>query len=149
MTTTLSTPRVDHLGEVVRALQEWQRSGSPVQLHPGDVGWYWRLGAPATAAALRVWSTDGNAVAVGLLDGPALLRLAFAPDAEHDAVLARQLVADVGSPERGVLPRGEAAVELPVGALAHDLLGEAGWALDEPWTVLRRDLTEPVDDPGT
>lgn len=34
-----------------------------------------------------------------------------------------------------------------MGALVHDLLFEAGWQADEPWTPLRRDLTEPVDDP--
>jgi hypothetical protein len=35
-----------------------------------------------------------------------------------------------------------------MGALVHDLLFEDGWNADEPWTPLRRDLTEPVKDPG-
>ncbi|MGL5816275.1 MAG: GNAT family N-acetyltransferase [Phycicoccus sp.] len=148
MTTTLETPEVGRLGEVVRVLREWQRDGSPVRLHPGDLGWHWRLGAEATAAAVRTWSADGRIVVVGLLDGAGLLRVALAPDAEDDAVLARRLVADVESPERGVLPTGEVAVELPVGALAHDLLGEAGWVLDEPWAILHRGLAEAVDDPA-
>jgi hypothetical protein len=43
-----------------------------MQLHPGDVGWFWRFGAEATAAAARTWSRDGRILAVGLLDGPTL-----------------------------------------------------------------------------
>ena len=39
-------------------------------------------------------------------------------------------------------------VEAPAGALVQDLLLEDGWNTDEPWTPLRRDLTEPVQDPG-
>ena len=35
-----------------------------------------------------------------------------------------------------------------MGALVQDLLVEDGWNADEPWTPLRRDLTEPVEDPG-
>ena len=30
----------------------------------------------------------------------------------------------------------------------RELLAEEGWYLDEPWTPLQRDLTEPVDDRG-
>jgi hypothetical protein len=36
-----------------------------------------------------------HVVALGLLDGPDLLRLPFAPDAQRDEALAEQLVADV------------------------------------------------------
>ncbi|WP_433425409.1 GNAT family N-acetyltransferase [Microtetraspora malaysiensis] len=39
-------------------------------------------------------------------------------------------------------------VEAPMCALVQDLLSENGWNADEPWTPLRRDLTEPVKDPG-
>jgi len=35
-----------------------------------------------------------------------------------------------------------------VGALVQDLLFADGWNADEPWTPLRRDVTEPVEDPG-
>ncbi|WP_353951712.1 GNAT family N-acetyltransferase [Knoellia sp. S7-12] len=140
-------PGVDELGDAVGALREWQREGAALQLHPGDLGWFWRFGAEATAAAVRTWSRDGDLLAVGLLDGSDLLRLGIAPEAQQDQELARQLVADATDPARGVLPEGEASVESPNGALIHDLLGAAGWALDDPWAILRRDLSGPVEDP--
>jgi GNAT superfamily N-acetyltransferase len=148
MAIVLGTPEVDGLGEAVGVLREWQYEGAPMQLHPGDLGWFWRSGAEATAAAVRTWRRDGRILAVGLLDGPGLLRLTIAPDARQDEELARQLAEDVNGPERGVLPAGKVNVEAPVGALVQDLLSEDGWGTDEPWTPLRRDLTEPVKDPG-
>jgi ribosomal protein S18 acetylase RimI-like enzyme len=144
----LGKPGVDGLRHAVAVLREWQYDGAPVQLHPGDLGWFWRFGASATAAAVRTWSRDGEVLAVGLLDGPKLLRLAIAPDAQRDEELAQQLVDDVAQPERGVLIEGKVYVEAPTGALVQDLLSEAGWDADEPWTPLRRDLTEPVRGPG-
>jgi ribosomal protein S18 acetylase RimI-like enzyme len=144
----LGKPGVDELSEAVGALREWQRDGSPVQLHPGDLGWFWRFGAQATAAAVRTWGRDGQILAVGMLDDAALLRLAIAPEAQQDEELARRLVDDLTAQERGVLPDGEAYLEAPRGALVRDLLVEAGWGTDEPWTPLRRDLTAPVHDAG-
>lgn len=140
-------PDVSGLGAVVDALRRWQREGAPIQLHPGDLGWYWRFGAEATAAAVRTWSRDGQILAVGLLDGPDLLRLTTAPELLQDEVLARRLVADLAEPGR-VLGPGRVGVETPTGALVADLLAELGWEADEPWTPLRRDLAEPVSDPG-
>jgi ribosomal protein S18 acetylase RimI-like enzyme len=119
-----------------------------VQLHPGDVGWFWRFGAERTAEALRTWSRAGRVVAVGLLDGAELLRLAFAPEALRDEELARRVVEDVSEPARGVLPQGKAYVEAPTGALVQELLFQDGWESGEPWTPLRRDLGAPVPDPG-
>lgn len=130
------------------ALREWQDDGAPFQLHPGDVGWFWRSGGEATAAAVRTWSRDGRILAVGLLDGPGLLRLTIAPDARRDEELARRLVEDVTAPERGVLPEGRASIDTPTDALVQELLSERGWNTDEPWTPLRRDLSERVPDPG-
>jgi ribosomal protein S18 acetylase RimI-like enzyme len=148
MAIALGKPGVDGLGEAVRALREWQREGAPMQLHPGDLGWYWRFGAEATAAAVRTWSRDGRVLAVGLLDGPELVRLTVAPDARQDEELARQVVEDLADPARGVLPEGRVNVESPKDALVGDLLARAGWDVDEPWTPLRRDLAPPVPDPG-
>jgi GNAT superfamily N-acetyltransferase len=148
MTIVLSTPGVGGLGEVVGALREWQHDEAPLQLHPGDLGWFWRAGAEATAAAVRTWSRDGRILAVGLLDGPDLVRLATAPDGRQDEELARQLAVDVAEPERGVLPAGKVCVEAPTGARVRDLLFGAGWSAGEAWTPLRRGLTEPVKDPG-
>ena len=56
MAIELGTPDVDGLGEVVAAMREWQVEGAPIQLHPGDLGWFWRFGAEATAAATRTWT---------------------------------------------------------------------------------------------
>lgn len=144
----LRKPGVEGLGAAVQALREWQSDGVPMQLHPGDLGWHWRFGAEATAAAVRTWGRDGRILAVGLVDGPGLLRLAIAPDAERDEELAQQMVADVTQPARDVLPQGEASVEARFGPLLQELLLDVGWVPDEPWTPLRRDLAEPVEDCG-
>lgn len=148
MAIVFGKPGVDGLTGAVGVLQEWQHDGAPMQLHPGDLGWFWRFGAEATAAAVRTWSRDGRILAVGLLDGATLLRLTIAPDARRDRELAHQLVEDLTEPERGVLPEGKVNVEAPADALVQDLLVEDGWNTDEPWTPLRRDLTAPVEDPG-
>ncbi|MET7397296.1 GNAT family N-acetyltransferase [Dactylosporangium sp. NPDC005572] len=144
MAIELAGPGVDELRGVVGVLREWQSEGVPMQLHPGDLGWFWRFGAEATAAAVRTWSRAGQTLAVGLLDGPALLRLTIAPDARRDEELARQLVADAA----GIPTGGRVSVEAPTGALVQEVLSEDGWNADEPWTPLRRDLTAPVQDPG-
>ncbi|MFC8798088.1 GNAT family N-acetyltransferase [Promicromonospora sp. NPDC057138] len=148
MTVSISEPDVDDLSGIISTLGEWQDDAAPVQLHPGDVGWYWRFGAQATAAAVRTWSRDGRVLAVGLLDGARILRLTTAPDVRRDEELARQLVTDVTTPEHGVLPDGAVNIEAPPGALVSDLLADEGWGTDAPFTPLRRDLTAPVEDAG-
>jgi ribosomal protein S18 acetylase RimI-like enzyme len=148
MAILLAEPGVHGLDEAVAALRAWQYDGAPMQLHPGDLGWFWRFGAEATAAAVRTWSREGQILAVGLLDGPDLLRLTIAPEAQQDEEVARHLLADLAEPQRGVLPDGTVYVEAPTGALLQDLLAESGWNTDEARTPLRRDLTEPVKDPG-
>ncbi len=123
----LEQPRVDQLENVIKVLSNWQYDGASVQLHPGDLGWSWRFGPDAIAAALRIWTRDEQIFAMGFLDNSDLLRLAIAPAAEGDHELARQLVADVMRPERGVLPSGRAYVEDRSGKLVHAMLHEAGW----------------------
>jgi ribosomal protein S18 acetylase RimI-like enzyme len=144
---TLQRPGVDALGEVLDALREWQSDTAPFQLHPGDIGWFWRFGADATAAALRIWRRDGRIVAIGLLDGDDLLRLTMAPDAYRNEPLATQLARDITTTASGVLPASPAYLEAPTGVLVRDLLAESGWMIDAPWTPLARDLTSPVEDP--
>ncbi|HEY5229524.1 MAG TPA: GNAT family N-acetyltransferase [Galbitalea sp.] len=148
MAIELGTPNVEELSEAVDALREWQDDRAPFQLHPGDLGWFWRFGAEATAAAIRTWSRDGRILAIGLLDGPDVLRVTMAPPAQRDEELAHQLVHDVASRARGVLTAGRVAVEAPNGALILELLADAGWHNDEPWTPLQRDLSQPVEDMG-
>ena len=149
MAIVLGKPGLDGLSEAVGVLREWQHDGAPMQLHPGDLGWFWRFGAEATAAAVRTWRRDGQILAVGLLDDPTLLRLTIAPEAQRDDELARRLARDLTEPERGVLPAGRVYLEAPTGALVRDLLFSGGWTADEPWTPLRRDLIEPVKDPAS
>ncbi|MEY9877354.1 ribosomal protein S18 acetylase RimI-like enzyme [Streptacidiphilus sp. MAP12-33] len=148
MTIVLSTPTADAVREAMAALREWQHDESPMQLHAGDIGWNYRIGAAETAAAVRTWSRDGRILAVGFVDSPTVVRMTVAPDAFRDEDLARRLVEDFSLPERGVLPDGAVSIEAPHGLLLHDLLTEEGWGVDEPWTPLFRDLTGPVEDPG-
>ena len=105
MAIVLGKPGVDGLNQAVGVLREWQYDAAPMQLHPGDLGWFWRFGAEATAAAVRTWSRDGQVLAVGLLDGPKLLRLTIAPDAQRDEELAEQLVDDMACGRIAVLRR--------------------------------------------
>ncbi|AVH96661.1 MULTISPECIES: GNAT family N-acetyltransferase [Streptomyces] len=148
MTIVLNEPGVDELTGAVDALRAWQDDRTPLQLHPGDLGWAWALGAEKLAGAVRTWSADGRIIAVGYLDGPDMLRLTTAPDLRQNEALARQLLADLDDPERRVLPPGKVGLEVPDGALLREVLLEAGWNLDEPWTPLRRDLSKPVEDSG-
>jgi ribosomal protein S18 acetylase RimI-like enzyme len=133
-------------GAALDALREWQDDAAPFQLHPGDLGWFWRFGAEATAASVRTWSRGGQLLAVGFLDGPELLRMTVAPEVWREEELAHQVVADVSEPERGVLPAGRVSVETPDGARVQNLLSAVGWSAGEPWTPLRRDLTGPVEE---
>lgn len=146
MAIALSTPGVDGLAEAVNVLREWQYEGAPPQLHPGDLGWFWRSGAEATAAAVRTWSRAGRILAIGLLDGPDLLRLTTAPDVHQDEELARRLVADVTDTTRGVLPpSGRVNIEAPPDTPLPGPPGRrGGLACRRPLTPLRRDLTAPV-----
>ncbi len=148
MSVRLATPSVEELPGVVSALATWQDDGVPVQLHPGDLGWFGRSGARETAAALRTWSRGDELVAVGLLDGGGLVRWTVAPWARVDDELADEVVADLATPDRGVLAEGEAAVEAPPGTALHDGLLEVGWTPGEAWTPLRRNLARPVESPG-
>lgn len=148
VTIEMNIPGDEEMVGVLGALREWQHDSAPMQLHPGDLGWFWRFGLPATSRAVRVWHRKGEIVAVGLLDGPGLVRLTTSPDARTDPDLGDQLAADLTEPGRGVLPAGRANVEAPADALLQQRMEEVGWALDEPWTPLRCDLAEPVQDPG-
>lgn len=147
MAIVVGKPDVEGLSAAVGALRDWQYEGAPMQLHPGDLGWSWRFGADTLAAAVRTWSRDGRILALGFLDGPNLLRMTIAPDRQQDEELAQQVAADAADPERGVLTPGEAYIEAPMQALLQDVLAEQGWQGDEPWTPLRRELTDPVKEP--
>lgn len=148
MRTLLETLTATSLDEVVAALAGWQRDDGTVQLHPGDLGWAQRLGAERLVADLRAWRRGEVLVAVGLLDGPGLVRLGVSPEVAADADVAAQVAADLSDPARGVLPPGAGAVEVRSGPALQELLGERGWTPDEPWSPLSRDLAAPVADGG-
>jgi ribosomal protein S18 acetylase RimI-like enzyme len=148
MTIRVETPGAAGLAGLAGELGEWQAEGAPVQLHPGDLGWFWRFGVERTAQAVRVWKRDGEVLAIGLLDEPDLLRLAFAPAALADQELNRQIAEDCADPERGVLIEGKVYVDAPTEALVQEMLLKEGWNADDPWQPLRRDLGRPVDEPG-
>lgn len=144
---TTRTPGTPELGRVGDVLADWQHDHGPLHLHPGDLGWHSTRGADATAAALRLWCRDDALVAIGLLDGPDLLRLAVDPRARDDAELVDRLAADLDDPAAGVLGPGGATVEARGVPRLAALLTARGWRDDEPWTPFRRDLAAPVDVP--
>jgi hypothetical protein len=88
MAIVVGRPDVEGLTAAVDALRDWQYEGAPMQLHPGDLGWSWRFGADALAAAVRTWSRGGRILALGFLDGSNLLRMTIAPDVLRDEELA-------------------------------------------------------------
>lgn len=148
MVIELSGTDTNGLGAALDALRDWQRDEPAVHLHPGDLGWFWRCGVEATASAIRIWGRNGRMLAVGLLDGPDLMRLTIAPDARQDEELAEHLRDDLSDPAHGVLPAGEVFVEAPMDGRVQGSLLALGWLPGEAWTPLRRDLTAPVEDPG-
>lgn len=148
MSITLQLATPTSLEEVTDTVAAWQQDGGAVQLHPGDLGWHWRLGAEELAGAVRVWRRHGQILAVGLVDGPRLIRMAIAPSADRDDAFAADLVADLSDPgRRGRLPSDIEVVEARSGTAFRGLLRSSGWVDDEPWTPLCRDLTDRVDGP--
>ncbi|MGB6004644.1 MAG: GNAT family N-acetyltransferase [Ornithinimicrobium sp.] len=85
-------------------------------------------------------------LAVGLLDGPQLLRMAVDPQMRDDDELARQVAADVDDQCRGVLNAGSATIEARGAKRLAHVLGESGWQEGEMWTPFHRDLADPVGD---
>ncbi len=146
MTVTVATPTVDDLAEVVAMLGEWQHTSGPVQLHPGDLGWFSLRGEAVLASRLRVWRRDEALIALGLLDESDLLRMAIAPEIDDDRGIAAQIVTDLDSNAAGVLPPGPVAVEARAGRALRERLEGDGWELDDPWVPLRRNLTEEIPD---
>lgn len=143
----LATP--DSLSEIVEAVAVWQHPGGPVQLHPGDLGWNWSLGVQELADAVRVWTRDGQILAVGMMDDTTgLIRMGIAPSVDGDTAVAARILADLSDPKQGVLPNGAGIIEARFGAALRDLLHRGGWVADEPWTPLSRELVEQVEDCG-
>ena len=137
----LRTPSVDELNGVCTVLGKWQNDGGPLQLHPGDLGWYSLRGPAATAAAIRVWSHDDEILAIALLDGTDLLRFAIHPKRRRDDALALRIVADVDNPMAGILGAGTATIEARGAVALIEQLARNEWLPDDPWTPLHHDMT--------
>lgn len=137
----MSSTAAPDLPRLLTEVGRWQHDDLPVQLHPGDVGWATRLGADATAAALRTWWRGERLVVLGLLDGPDVLRLAVAPDVADDAGLAVELADDLGSGSLAAVRDVEARV---APAIAAELAGR-GWGDGDSWTSLALDLADPPE----
>src|SRR4051794_20146594 len=106
MSITMRPATPDSLSEIVDAVAGWQHTGGPVQLHPGDLGWNWSGGARELARAVRVWTRDGQILAVGMVDD-GLIRMGLAPSVDTDAAFAASVLADLSDPG----PDGARAVE--------------------------------------
>lgn len=143
----LVTPGVESLAGIIEEMRAWAYDPDLAPLHVGDLGWNQQFGAPAMAAALRLWQVDDRLAAVGLLDEPDLLRLTVAPERRHDADFIGDLVADLAADDGRVLPSGEVALEARFGGPLHEVLLAQGWEYDEPWTPLVRDLSRDVPEP--
>lgn len=141
---TMHIPSADDLPGIIDTVASWQREGLPIQVHPGDLGWYQRFGAVALASALRVWTHDGEVAVVGFLDESELIRMTISPEHDEDATIAEAVVVDIGTALSDLLPPGAGIVEARFGSALQHTLTEAGWTSGEPWTVLRRDLAHPI-----
>ncbi|ACL41251.1 GCN5-related N-acetyltransferase [Pseudarthrobacter chlorophenolicus A6] len=148
MDVNVRTPDVNELNQILRVLEQWQCDGGPLDLHPGDLGWYSLRGPAATAAAIRVWSCGDTALAIALLDGPQLLRFAMDPSLRQDESLAVRIVADVGEPATGVLDAGSATIEARGAYALSEQLTKEGWLPGDPWTPLKLNLAAPIDTGG-
>lgn len=137
-------PSAEDLSNIIDAVASWQREGLPVQVHPGDLGWYQRFGSQALASGLRVWTRYGEIAAVGFLDETELIRMAISPDHAADETLAEAVVTDIETTLSDLLPPGTGIVESRFGPALQHTLNEAAWTPDEPWTVLHRALSDSV-----
>ncbi len=104
MAIAVAVPGVDELAGVLDALAEWQDDDEAPPLHPGDVGGYGRFGPRATASALPTWSVGRRVAAVARLDGPALARLAVAPDLVRDEARLVRVARDLTNPSAASCP---------------------------------------------
>ncbi|GAA1413414.1 hypothetical protein AUR04nite_31340 [Glutamicibacter uratoxydans] len=138
------TPTASEIPGAAGELARWQDDRLPLQLHPGDLGWYSLRGLDATAHSLRFWLKDRALAAIGLLDGPDLLRIAVNPKLRDDQALAEQMAADLNSVARRIFTTGTVSVEARGARRLGLLLTESGWQEGESWTTLRRSLADPV-----
>lgn len=139
----LETPVVAGLRSLYTTLASWQHTPWAGQLHPGDVGWRITAGPERTADDLRVWTRRGDPVAIGLLDGEDVLRMAFAPDVLNDDKLACSVADDLMNPSSGITTGDTVIVEARGAHTLTDILRQRGWCDDAPWVPLVNDSKRP------
>lgn len=140
MSHSLETPGADQLVELAEELARWEQIPWAGQLHPGDLGWHSSIGSERTASDLRVWKNGDHPVALGLLDGPGLIRLAIAPDCVADTALAETMADDLENPASLTLEDPVNMVEARGASALQSGLRRRGWTEDEEWTPLTLDL---------
>lgn len=145
MTLRLSIPQPEQLTAIARLLSQWQVDPWSGHLHPGDLGWHSSVGADQMAQDLRVWERHGEPVAVGMLDGAEVLRLAVAPAVAEDLGVAERIASDLDRRGADLFAGGEAVVEARGATALRSALAGAGWVDDEPWTPMSLDLAVPLD----
>lgn len=145
MTLVCSTPSPADLARIARLLSLWQADPWSGHLHPGDLGWHSSGGAEKMAQELRIWERDGEPVAIGMLDGPEVLRLAVDPEAAEDREAAEFIAMDLHGRRVDLFSGGEAIVESRNAPALRAVLAGAGWVDDEPWTPMSLDLEVPLD----
>lgn len=135
------TPDPEQLNAVAARLSLWQSDPWVGHLHPGDLGWHSSVGAEQMAADLRVWERDGQPIAIGMADGPAVLRMAVDPEAAEDREVAERIAVDLDETATG----REAVIEARGATALRKALRGAGWVEDEPWTPMTMELTTRLD----
>lgn len=123
------------LTAVLAALASWHSPGARFQLHPGDLGWFWRFGRDELAGAVQAFEDHGEIFAVGLLDGSAF-RVAVDPSRADDEALASVVVDGI--------PGAASVAEVPQGCALREALLFRGWTLGDEWVVLERDVQAPI-----
>ena len=140
MNLSFETPTCDQLVELAEELAQWQQIPWAGQLHPGDLGWHSSVGAERLAGDLRVWKNGTRPVALGMLDGPGLIRFAIAPDCTADESLAHAMAGDLEHPASSFPDDPVNVVEARGATALQAELRRRGWAEDEEWTPLVLEL---------
>ena len=139
------TPTVDLLPLIAEQLSLWQRDPWAGHIHPGDLGWHSSVGPEQMAKDLRVWTLEGVPIAMGMLDGSEVLRMAIDPSLANDKNVADRLAHNLNEPDSGLFTGGEAIIEARGAHALSAALKAAGWVDDEPWTPMALDLTGALD----
>lgn len=133
------------LPSIAETLARWQADPWQGHLHPGDLGWHASVGTEQMARDLRVWAHDATPVALAMLDGSDVVRMAVDPGLACDEGLAARIADDLDTPGAGFFTGNDAIVEARGAHALRARLSCAGWVDDEPWTPMALDLGGALD----